>query len=126
MKNDIRYGVIGTGMMGIEHIENINAIDGAVVTAVSDPDVGSLSHGQKAARLDEEAAFSGHKGLLASGLVDAVVVASPNYTHAEILHDVIDSARQWMTHSQSLMRQGDTKRLPGWVSSTGTNPRLRG
>ena len=45
----VRYGVIGTGMMGIEHIENLNAIDGATVTAISDPDAGSRASGQQAA-----------------------------------------------------------------------------
>ena len=38
----IRYGVIGTGMMGVEHIQNVMAIDGAVVTAVSDPHPASI------------------------------------------------------------------------------------
>ena len=31
----IRYGMIGTGMMGIEHFHNLLALDGAVVTAVA-------------------------------------------------------------------------------------------
>jgi myo-inositol 2-dehydrogenase / D-chiro-inositol 1-dehydrogenase len=35
--NKIRYGIIGCGSMGREHIENIRAMGGAVVTAVSDP-----------------------------------------------------------------------------------------
>jgi len=89
MRSDIRYGVIGTGMMGVEHIENINAIDGAVVAAVSDPNADSRSRGQQAAQLEEGAVFIDHRDLLASGLVDAVVVASPNFTHADILQDVI-------------------------------------
>ena len=33
----IRYGVIGTGMMGVEHIENIRALDGAAVTESFQP-----------------------------------------------------------------------------------------
>ncbi len=33
----VRYGLIGSGMMGVEHLENIAHLDGAVVTAVSDP-----------------------------------------------------------------------------------------
>ena len=45
----LRYGVIGTGMMGVEHIDNIAALEGAVVTAVADTDPGSLAAGQRAA-----------------------------------------------------------------------------
>lgn len=91
MSGVVRYGVIGTGMMGIEHIENINAIDGAVVAAIADPDADSLALGVAAAGLGGEAAFCDHRDLLASGLVDTVVLASPNHTHAVILHDVIDA-----------------------------------
>ncbi|MCL1693821.1 MAG: Gfo/Idh/MocA family oxidoreductase [Actinomycetia bacterium] len=87
----VRYGIIGTGMMGIEHIENINALEGATVTAISDPDAGSRALGQKVARLDDDAVFVDHRDLLASGVVDAVVLSSPNFTHAEILADIIES-----------------------------------
>jgi myo-inositol 2-dehydrogenase / D-chiro-inositol 1-dehydrogenase len=37
MLHKIRYGVIGCGSMGREHIENIKALDAAEVTAISDP-----------------------------------------------------------------------------------------
>jgi predicted dehydrogenase len=89
MSNEIRYGVIGTGMMGVEHIYNIRHLDGARLTAVSDPDPISRETGRKAADVSEDAAFASHHDLLASGLCDAVVVASPNHTHAGILMDVL-------------------------------------
>ncbi|MEY3587738.1 MAG: hypothetical protein RJA47_334, partial [Actinomycetota bacterium] len=31
---DVRVGVIGTGMMGCEHIRNLLSVDAAVITAV--------------------------------------------------------------------------------------------
>ena len=34
----VRYGIIGVGAMGREHAENLRYIDGAAVTAISDPD----------------------------------------------------------------------------------------
>jgi myo-inositol 2-dehydrogenase/D-chiro-inositol 1-dehydrogenase len=38
---DIRYGIIGSGMMGQEHIRNDRLLmDGARATAVCDPDEG--------------------------------------------------------------------------------------
>ncbi len=93
----VRYGVIGTGMMGIEHIENINALEGAEVTAISDPNEGPRGFGRTAAGLDPDAVFVDHRDLLDSGLVDAVVVASPNFTHHEVLSDVIDSGVHFLT-----------------------------
>ncbi|NNF53382.1 MAG: Gfo/Idh/MocA family oxidoreductase [Acidimicrobiales bacterium] len=90
----MRYGVIGTGMMGLEHIYNINAVAGGVVTAVSDPHEGSRAGGLDAARQAADApsiigSFSHHGELLESGLVDAVVIASPNFTHRSVLGDVL-------------------------------------
>ena len=36
MSSTLRYGVIGTGMMGVEHIHNLLALDGAEVVALCD------------------------------------------------------------------------------------------
>jgi predicted dehydrogenase len=88
MTDEIRYGVIGTGMMGIEHISNLNALEGAVVCAISDPHEASRTRGQQACA-DEVAVFEHHRDLVDSGLCDAVVVASPNMTHAEVLADLL-------------------------------------
>ena len=87
--DDLRYGIIGTGMMGIEHIENIRAVDHTTITAVSDPDPGSRETGVAAAGGAE--AFVDHRQMLESGLVDALVIASPNYTHVDVLADVLET-----------------------------------
>jgi len=73
--------------MGREHIENIKVMGGAVVTALSDPHVPS----QEAALALAPGAkvFSDHRALLDSGLVDAVVIATPNDTHAAVLKDAL-------------------------------------
>ena len=84
----VRYGVIGTGMMGVEHIENINALDGTVVTAIADPDAGSRAAGLAAAGGDT-IAFESHRELLDSGLCDVVVVVTPNHTHIDVMGDVL-------------------------------------
>lgn len=87
----IRYGVIGTGMMGVEHIHNIVAVDGAVVTAVADPHPESIEWARIAVGLTTNlATFSDHREMLESGLVDAVVIASPNHTHHQVLLDVLE------------------------------------
>ncbi len=85
---DVRYGIIGTGMMGLEHIFNLNHLDGAQVTAISDPEESSRQQGLTAAG-DQVAVFADHRDLLASGTCDAVVIATPNMTHKAILLDVL-------------------------------------
>lgn len=88
--DEIRYGVVGTGMMGIEHIENLAAVDGAVVTAVSDPDADSLANGAKTAG-DGVATFADHRDLIEADVCDAVVLVSPNFTHHALLGDLLAS-----------------------------------
>ncbi len=90
MTDPLRYGVIGTGMMGVEHIGNLLHLDGATVTAVSDPHPESRDWAQLAVGLDRPLArFVDHHELLRSGLCDAVVIASPNHTHHQVLLDVL-------------------------------------
>ena len=84
---ELRYGVIGTGMMGREHMANIVHLPGARVTAVADPHPASLD--AAAALVPAAATFSDYGDLMASGLCDAVVVATPNMTHASVLDDVL-------------------------------------
>ena len=87
MGKELRYGIIGAGSMGREHIENIKVMGGATVTAISDPHTPS----QEAALAMAPGAklFSDHRGLLESGLVDAVIISTPNDTHVEVLKDAL-------------------------------------
>jgi predicted dehydrogenase len=89
MKSELRYGIIGAGSMGREHIENIKVMGGAVVSAISDPHKPS----QEAALAMAPGAkvFSDHRALIDSGLVDAIIVATPNDTHAAVLKDCLAS-----------------------------------
>jgi myo-inositol 2-dehydrogenase / D-chiro-inositol 1-dehydrogenase len=87
----IRWGIIGCGSMGREHILNLAALGGAEVTALADTDAGSRAAGLA---LCEEARFTtrtfeDHRELLTSGLCDAVAIATPNFTHAAILRDAL-------------------------------------
>jgi predicted dehydrogenase len=84
----VRYGIIGSGMMGQEHIRNISLLDGAEVVAVADPNEEMRS---KAALTAGPGcvAFDGHMALLDSGKCDAIVLAAPNFLHHPILADVL-------------------------------------
>ena len=91
----IRYGIIGSGMMGCEHIRNVEAIDGACVVAAADPhpeslDMARLSCGERGPELS---VFADYRQMLAQPEVDAVVVASPNHTHGEVMEAVFDSGK---------------------------------
>ena len=84
---NVRYGFIGTGMMGCEHIRNVAALDGAVPVAAADPHPPSLEAAVAAAggRL---AVHSDPAEMLAAHDLDAVVVSTPNMTHREVLESL--------------------------------------
>jgi predicted dehydrogenase len=89
----VRYGLVGTGMMGVEHINNLAITPGAVLTALADPVAESLGWARAALgdAADRATAFADSAELAASGLVDAVIVASPNHTHRRVLEPLLDA-----------------------------------
>ena len=93
MPKVVRYGLVGTGMMGVEHLNNLAVTPGAVVTAIADPVQRSLGWARKALgdKADGVAAFEDGAALAASGLVDAVIVSSPNHTHRNVLEPLFDA-----------------------------------
>ncbi len=91
MTEPLRIGIIGGGMMGREHIGNVMAIEGAEITAVADPDPGSRETAMKAAGLTTGGVFTDHRDLLSADVCDAVVVATPNHTHVDVLLDALDT-----------------------------------
>jgi myo-inositol 2-dehydrogenase/D-chiro-inositol 1-dehydrogenase len=120
----VRYGVIGTGMMGVEHIENIAHLDGAVVTAVSDPVAERRAIGSATVRSfggDAPIEFDDHRALLDSGLVDAVVIASPNMTHVDVLGDVLDSGVHVMVEKPLCTTVQDCRRVVAAAASGPAN-----
>ncbi len=117
----IRYGVIGTGMMGVEHIENILAIEGAAVTAIADPVEASRAQGLAAAAPAGQSVsvYEDHRDLLASGEVDAVVVVSPNNTHVEVMSDVLEAGVHVMCEKPLCTTVEDVQTLIAKAEATG-------
>ena len=83
----LRYGIIGSGMMGVEHIENLSHTEGVEVTAIADPDPGSREFA--GALVPDALHYTNHEALIADNVCDAVVVASPNFTHVDVLLSLI-------------------------------------
>jgi predicted dehydrogenase len=88
----LRYGVIGTGMMGCEHIRNLREVPGVEVAALADPDERSRAFGKLAAGSDVQL-YADYRELLARAPVDVVVVATPNFTHFGVLQDVFRTTK---------------------------------
>jgi myo-inositol 2-dehydrogenase / D-chiro-inositol 1-dehydrogenase len=79
----VRVGVVGTGVMGADHVNTLHRqVTGATVTMVADLDLGRAR--DLAAALREVRATDDGFALIADPGVDAVVVASPDATHADL------------------------------------------
>ena len=85
-ENMVRYGMIGCGMMGREHIQNINLIKDTSVTAIFEPD----QHMARAAQAlaPDATMVDSLDALLAIENLDALVITSPNFEHANQLRTI--------------------------------------
>ncbi len=88
----VGYGIIGSGTMGREHIQNLRLIPEVRVVALADPHPDSLA---SAAALvgGPVATCDDHRDLLARDDVDVVVIATPNHTHAAVLADAFATTK---------------------------------
>ncbi len=81
----IRYGVIGCGMMGQEHLRNIALLPGAEVAAIYEPDPGMAA---LAASFAPGAVMAGSVAEVLAAPIDCLLVASPNHHHLDQLEEV--------------------------------------
>ena len=84
----IKYGIIGAGTMAREHILNISLIKNAEVTALADPHEDSLNQCKEILKT-KVSCFKNHLEMIEKNIVDVYLISSPNFTHNEILKDVI-------------------------------------
>ncbi len=115
----LRVGLVGAGLMGLEHARNLLAIDGAVVTAVADPEAASIE--AVAGVLSGSASagvtlVSDHRDLLAAGCCDAIIVSTPNMTHAGIALDVVAAGLPVLVEKPVCTTVADCRRLEDAVA----------
>ena len=121
-----RYGIIGCGLMGQEHIRFLNRMDDVSITAIADPDPGMRT---AAAALAGAEAFADHRNLLSrcvsGGMIDALIIASPNHTHHDILIDAMATDLPIMVEKPLCSTVEDSERVsvvaskrsaPVWVA----------
>jgi predicted dehydrogenase len=97
MPDTLRYGVIGTGMMGGEHLLDLGHLPGAEVVAIHDPEPTSIEWGLTCVAAgpggeparDRVRVHASIDALLGDDEVDVVVVTTPNHTHAAVLDSAL-------------------------------------
>ena len=85
----VRLGIIGVGNMGSSHLRNY--LDGKLpeieVTAVADPKPDRLEWAKE--QLPSLTTFADDTALMTSGLVDAVLIATPHYFHPPLVIEAL-------------------------------------
>lgn len=90
--DQVRYGVIGIGNMGSGHVQDLFAerVPHAVLTAVCDIKQERLDWARSVCG-DKVAYFADSHELITSGLVDAIIIATPHYYHPIIGIDAFEN-----------------------------------
>jgi predicted dehydrogenase len=86
IKDRVRLGVIGLGIMGQSHCSTLGKIPEVQLTAVCD---GFADNAKKIGELYNVPSFTGHRELIKSGLCDAVLIATPHPVRPPIAIDVM-------------------------------------
>jgi predicted dehydrogenase len=125
----LRIGVIGTGMMGREHIRNVGLLgkDVAVITAISDSDSEARTLAVKELGAGISCAvYADDAGLLASDSVDAIIVATPNYLHIDVLRRAIPSDKHVLCEKPLCTTVADCEEVERLVAERDARRKLAG
>lgn len=103
----VRLGVIGVGGMGTAHVQSLlkGDVKRVKLTAVCDIEPGKLEpyHDLKT--------FTDSRELIRSGLVDAVLIATPHYDHTTIGIDAFEQGLHVLTEKPISVHKADAERL---------------
>lgn len=89
-KEPLRLAIIGAGSMGAEHMETALAVGRAKTVGLYDPNPGSVEYALRQLPSREGIAIYGScEEAAADPNVDALVIATPNHTHLDVLRLVV-------------------------------------
>lgn len=88
-KRIIRVGAVGTGMIFDRHNRGIANSPDAVLTAMCDTDKNALLTKAEKYGIPAENTFTDYVEMLDSGLIDALLIATPNSTHVPIALEAV-------------------------------------
>ena len=113
MSNTRSYAIIGCGMMGREHMSNLALVPGAELVAIADPFEGSRKAAEHhAGKLGQQIElFDDNAAMLAATKPDAVIIASPNFTHFEVVKPVMETGAAVLLEKPMCTEPDDARAL---------------
>ena len=114
------FAVIGVGRMGTVHAMNLyfRRVRGARLYAVCDTDPSALAKAAK--RFPRAKRFADVEALLADGKVEAVVIATPHYAHADIAVACLEKGVHVLVEKPLSVTAADARRV---IDASKRNPK---
>jgi predicted dehydrogenase len=105
--NKVRIGIVGLGNMGKFHADYLlkHQVSRVELTAVSDAIPANLE------RYQSLATFAQSEDLIRSGLIDAVIIATPHYLHTTIGIDALERGLHVLVEKPISVHKADCERL---------------
>jgi len=105
--SNVRLGIIGLGSMGLTHARNVLAgkLTGLDLAAVADPD--ARTHAQ----LPGIRAYADAHDLIGSGTVDAVLIATPHFSHTSLGIAALQAGLHVLVEKPISAHKADAERL---------------
>jgi predicted dehydrogenase len=115
----VRVGVVGGGLVAqVAHLPRIRDLDTRLrLVGLAEPD--RVTRETVARRFAIPIAVADHRDLLERGAVDAIVVCSPNATHAGVVLDALDAGAHVLVEKPMCITLADADRIVAARDRTG-------
>jgi hypothetical protein len=114
----LRIGVVGGGLIAqLAHLPLLQRLPGFRIAALVDPSARVRS--QLAARHGIAATFAQHDAMLDAGDIDAVLVCSPNETHAHVVLDALAAGLPVLVEKPLCLAPEDAELIVAGAAATG-------
>lgn len=104
----VRIGIIGAGSMGKFHVDKMAQTRNAQLTAVCDV---VRERADAVAAAQKCAAYGDHRKLIRDGVCDAVLIATPHYSHTTIGIDALRAGLHVLVEKPISVHKADCERL---------------
>src|SRR4029450_2217556 len=102
--HNIRMGIVGLGIMGRRYYTMLRALAGVEVTALCVRHLDTI-HDLSGAK------FSDYRRLFASGQLDAVIIATPHYSHPQVAIEALHHGLHVLVDKPLAVHVADGRRM---------------
>jgi predicted dehydrogenase len=116
--NEVRVGLIGVGgICGFVHFPGLDRIPGVEIAALADPDPKLLAQRQREWEVDH--LYTDAAKMLAEIRPDAVVIATPNKMHKELIYQALDAGCHVLCEKPLGMDYAETQEIYARAQASG-------